>query len=163
MARFRQRFIVKAPLREVWRFHDDPIALKDLTPPPLRVKILAKDEPLQAGGTLKFRLALFGIQPLGATWHAIYDEFNAYREGATRASFVDRSLSSPFHFWVHRHTFEALPDGRTLCTDDVTFHLTPLRGVLGGLLDALIYPSIIILFLYRQFQTRRLLAKTNSA
>ncbi len=159
MARFKQRFKVKAPLREVWRFHDDPVALTDLTPPPLRVKILAKDEPLEAGGTLKFRLALFGIQPLGATWHAIYDEFQPYREGATRAHFIDRSLSSPFHSWVHRHTFEALPDGTTACTDDVTFHLTPLRGFLGNLIDALVYPSVVILFLYRQFQTRRLLAK----
>ncbi|RMF52279.1 MAG: hypothetical protein D6749_05525 [Chloroflexota bacterium] len=159
MARFKQRFIVEAPLSEVWRFHDDPIALKALTPPPLRVKILAKDEPLQAGGTLKFRLALFGLQPLGATWHAIYDEFTPYGEGQTRASFVDRSLSSPFHFWIHRHIFEALPDGRTACTDDVTFHLTPLRGLLGSLIDALVYPSVVILFIYRQFQARRLLAK----
>ncbi len=159
MARFKQRFVVKAPLPAVWRFHDDPIALKDLTPPPLRVKLLAKDDPLQAGGTLKFRLALFGIQPLGATWHAIYDEFNAYQEGAQTCSFVDRSLSSPFHMWVHRHTFEALSDGSTACTDEVTFHLTPLRGLLGGILDGLVYPSIVFLFLYRQFQTRRLLAK----
>jgi ligand-binding SRPBCC domain-containing protein len=159
MAHFRQRFVVKAPLPEVWRFHDDPVALKALTPPPLRVKILAKDEPLQAGGTLKFRLALFGIQPLGATWHAIYDEFNPYREGEQCASFVDRSLCSPFHFWIHRHTFEALPDGNTACTDDVTFHLTPLRGALGKLLDALVYPSILFLFFYRQLQTRRILAK----
>ncbi|MFQ3534424.1 MAG: SRPBCC family protein [Aggregatilineales bacterium] len=162
MARFKQRFVVKAPLRDVWRFHNDPIALKHLTPPPLRVKILAKDEPLGAGRTLKFRLALFGIQPLGATWHAIYDEFNAYREGEMRASFIDRSLSSPFHFWTHHHIFEALPDGTTACTDDVTFHLTPLPGFLGGLIDALVYPSIIFLFLYRQFQMRRLLAKSTN-
>jgi hypothetical protein len=41
----------------------------------------------------------------------------------------------------------------------VTFHLTPLRGALGKLLDALVYPSILFLFFYRQLQTRRILAK----
>ncbi|GAB4545064.1 MAG: hypothetical protein OHK0023_02800 [Anaerolineae bacterium] len=159
MARFKQQFKVKASLQATWQFHDDPVALYDLTPPPLKVKILHKDDPLSVGSTLSFRLALFGIQPLGATWKAIYDEFNPYREPTKQCGFIDRSLSSPFHHWVHRHRFIPNGDGTTTCVDDVTFHLTPLRGLLGDLVDYLIaYPSLILLFGFRQFQTRRILA-----
>jgi ligand-binding SRPBCC domain-containing protein len=156
MPHFKQRFRVKANLAETWKLHDDPIALKFLTPPPLRVKILAKDDPLAKGGTLKFRLFLFG--PLGATWHAIYDEFNPYQPGMKQCSFVDRSLSSPFAYWVHRHTFDENSDGTATVTDDVTFRLVE-NGPLAPILNAISYPAIVFLFAYRQFQTRRVLAR----
>jgi ligand-binding SRPBCC domain-containing protein len=157
MARFKHRFRVRAPLHAVWTLYDDPSALKALTPPPLRVRILHKDEPLQAGAHLKFRLVLIG--PLGATWHAIYDEFTPYELGMTSCGFVDRSLSSPFRSWVHRHTFEDLGDGTSAVTDDARFEL--IGGPLGPIITWLVaWPAIAFLFAYRQFQTRRILAQS---
>lgn len=155
MARFRQTFRVRAPLRENWALHDDPKVLRALTPPPVRVKMLHKDEPLRAGANLTFRLFL--VEPLGATWHAIYDEFDPYQPGMTQCGFVDRSLSGPFHRWTHRHILRELPDGHSTVTDDVQFQLA--GGPLGPILTWLVgFPALVFLFAYRQFQTRRMLA-----
>jgi len=153
MAHFKQTFRVKAPLSATWKLHDDPAALRDLTPPPLRVRILVLDNPLVKGSTLKFRLVLVG--PLGATWHAVYDEFQPYQPGVSECGFVDRALSSPFRAWSHRHTFRALPDGTSTVTDEATFQLAggPLVSWILG------WPLVAFLFLYRRFQTRRLLAQ----
>lgn len=154
MANFKQTFRVNAPLSLVWKMHDDPSALKELTPPPMQVKILSMDAPLRQGSELKFRL---GIGPFGVVWHAIYDEFTPYQAGAAQARFVDRSLSSPFSAWRHVHTFDALPDGSATVTDDATFEL--LSGPLGKILTALVaYPAIAFLFFFRRMKTHQMLA-----
>ena len=154
MAHFKHTFPVNAPLSAVWLLHDDPKALRDLTPPPVRVKILAMDQPLRAAAKLKFRLFL--IEPLGATWDAIYDEFNPYTPDATVCNFVDRSLSSPFRFWVHRHTFHAVNDQASTITDDVTFRL--FGGIIGEALTWIIaWPAIAFMFFYRRQKSVQLL------
>ncbi|CAG0999510.1 MAG: SRPBCC family protein [Anaerolineae bacterium] len=156
MARYQQRFVVNAPLEVVWRIHDDPVTLKALTPPPLRVTILEKDDPLKVGSTLKFRMFLVG--PLGVIWQAIYDEFTPYQVGITQCGFVDRALRSPFYAWRHRHTFEALSASQSAITDAVTFELLP--GVLGKLVNGLVgLPAVAILFAYRRFKTKRLITQ----
>ncbi len=156
MARFKQTFRVKAALAATWGLHDDPQALHDLTPPPLRVKILAIDKPLVKGSQLSFRLVLWG--PLGATWNAIYDEFDPYQPGMTRCGFVDRALRSPFRAWTHRHTFEALPDGTSTVTDEATFQLFggPLLTWLMG------WPAVAFLFMYRRWRTQRILIRARA-
>ena len=154
MAHYKHTFQVKAPLSAVWLLHEDPKALKDLTPPPVRVKIVSMDQPLRVGANLTFRLYL--IEPLGATWHAIYDEFNPYQPGETVCSFVDRSLSSPFRFWVHRHTFHALDADHSTITDDVTFRL--FGGPVGELVTWLVaWPAIAFMFFYRRLKSRQVL------
>jgi ligand-binding SRPBCC domain-containing protein len=156
MARFKQTFRVEAPLSAVWQVHDDPIALKELTPPPARVDILHIDQPLHKGAELKFRIKVLG--PFGPTWHAIYDEFNPYQPGQTTCNFVDRSLGSPFRHWIHRHTFQALPDGASTVTDDADFYL--FGGPLGAVLTwVLAYPAIAFMFIYRRGATRRMLKR----
>jgi ligand-binding SRPBCC domain-containing protein len=153
MAKFKQTFRVDAPLSAVWQAHDDPIALKVLTPPPARVEILHMDRPLRTGATLKFKIKMIGS--LGATWDAIYDEFNPYQPGTTQCNFVDRSLASPFRHWIHRHTFHALPDGSSTVTDDAEFYL--FGGVIGQVLTWLLaWPAIAFMFIYRRGATRRL-------
>lgn len=155
VARFYHRFRVTAPLSAVWNLHDDPSILKHLTPPPLQVKILHMDSLLKAESQLRFRL---GFGPLGAVWHAIYDEFTPYQPGLCQCGFVDRSLSSPFYFWTHRHTFDDAGDGTSTITDDVRFELLP--GVVGKLITWVIaYPAIAFLFFFRRLTTRRLLGK----
>jgi ligand-binding SRPBCC domain-containing protein len=154
MATFKQTFKVSAPLSAVWQLHDDPKALKELTPPPARVEILSMDSPLKVGANLIFRLKLIG--PIGATWHAVYDEFNPYEAGKTVCNFVDRSVSSPFHFWVHRHTFRDLGDGTSTVTDEAKFYL--FGGMLGEIVTWLLaWPAIAFMFLYRRQKTVQML------
>jgi ligand-binding SRPBCC domain-containing protein len=149
MPKFKQSFRVKAPLALVWELHDDPKALVALTPPPLRVKLLAVDSPIVAGSTLKFRMAL--IEPLGTTWHAIYDEYTPYQAGQKTCGFVDRALSGPFNYWHHRHTFTDNGDGTSTCTDAAEYRLLP--NPLGAPINWLAYPTIIFLFTFRRFTT----------
>lgn len=155
MARFKHTFRVDAPLSAVWQMHEDPKALYELTPPPVKVAILELDQPLREGSHLKFRLS---VGPLGAVWHAIYDEFVPYQAGMQQCRFVDRSISSPFKSWTHRHTFDALADGTSTVTDDATFEL--LDGAVGGVITWVIaWPAIAFLFLFRRFKTRQMLAR----
>lgn len=155
MARFKHTFRVDAPLSVVWQMHEDPKALYELTPPPMQVKILQMDQPLHAGSHLQFRL---GIGPLGVVWHAIYDEYDPYVEGMKQCGFVDRSISGPFHAWVHRHTFHELDDGTSTVTDDASFEL--MTGPLGSVITWVVaWPAIAFLFVFRRFKTHQMLAR----
>ena len=156
MAHFKHTFKVLAPLSAVWLLHEDPKALKDLTPPPVRVKIISMEQPLHAGSNLIFRLYLF--EPFGATWHAVYDEFEPYEPGKTVCHFVDRSLSGPFRFWVHRHMLSAVNEKVSTITDDVTFRL--FGGPIGAIITWLVaWPAIAFLFFYRRLKSRQVLKK----
>jgi len=155
MARFKHTFHVNAPLSAVWQLHEDPKALYQLTPPPLQVKILHMDQPLKARSQLVFRL---GIGSLGVVWHAIYDEFTPYEPGMHVCGFVDRSISSPFRSWTHRHLFHDLGDGTSTVTDDATFEL--LSGPIGNVITWVVaWPAIAFLFFFRRIKTRQMLAK----
>jgi ligand-binding SRPBCC domain-containing protein len=154
MARFRQQFKVNAPLGTVWRLHEDPKALAELTPPPVKVQVLEMDRPLRAGARLRIRLS---VGPFGVLWDVIYDAFDPYQPGAARCGFADRELRGPFHTWTHRHTFEALGDSASLITDDVRFEL--IGGLPGIPVNWLVvWPALAIMFLYRRFKTPRRLA-----
>ncbi|MBX3081597.1 MAG: hypothetical protein KF716_08155 [Anaerolineae bacterium] len=155
MARFKHTFRVNAPLSAVWQLHEDPKALHELTPPPLRVKILHMDTPLRVRSQLVFRL---GIGALGVGWHAIYDEFTPYEPGMHVCGFVDRSISSPFRSWTHRHIFHDLDGKISSVSDDVTFEL--LSGLVGSVITWLVaWPAIACLFLFRRFKTRQMLTQ----
>jgi ligand-binding SRPBCC domain-containing protein len=113
------------------------------------------DQPLRVRSQLIFRL---GIGRVGVNWHAIYDEFVPYRAGLLQCGFVDRSISSPFHSWTHRHIFTDLGDGTSMVTDDANFEL--FTGVWGNVITWLVaWPAIAFLFLFRRFKTRQMLAK----
>jgi ligand-binding SRPBCC domain-containing protein len=155
MARFKHTFRVNAPLSAVWQLHDDPKALYELTPPPVKVTIVELDQPLRAGSHLKFRLS---IGPLGANWHAIYDEFEPYQPGWKQCGFVDRSISSPFQSWTHHHVFDELTDGTSTVMDDASFEL--VGGALGNVITWIVaWPAIAFLFMFRRTKTRQMLAR----
>jgi uncharacterized protein len=153
MAWFKQTFHVPASLESVWKFHEDPKALIDLTPPPIGVKLLHIDKPLRAGANLHFRL---GVGPIGTVWHAIYDEFTPYEPGLSQCGFVDRAISGPFHSWTHSHTFKAVNEYSSTVTDDAHFEL--MAGPIGALISWIIgWPAVAFLFLFRRIKTRQLL------
>ncbi len=62
---FERSFKVKAPLHEVAAFHDDPVSLIAITPPPVHVTIQRFDRPARAGSRVIFRLR---VGPFGVTW-----------------------------------------------------------------------------------------------
>lgn len=155
MSVYERSFKVNAPLSEVAAFHDDPVSLIAITPPPVRVTIQRFDRPVRAGSRVIFRLSvgLFGV-----TWDGTIAEYVDQRY------FRDVQNKGPFGAWSHTHAFVAEADG-TRVIDRVEYE--PPLGLIGKLVDPiLVRPSLMFMFNYRARKTRELLeqgAKTKMA
>jgi ligand-binding SRPBCC domain-containing protein len=148
MSVFERSFKVKAELAEVAAFHDDPVFLAAITPPPVRVTIQCFDKPVRAGSRVIFRLSvgLFGV-----TWDGTIAEY------VDQQYFRDVQNSGPFGAWSHTHTFAAEADGARVI-DRVEYE--PPFGLIGKLLDPiLVRPALAYMFKYRAKKTREILER----
>ncbi|HTP07871.1 MAG TPA: SRPBCC family protein [Anaerolineae bacterium] len=149
MTVYERSFKVKAALAEVAAFHDDPVSLIAITPPPVRVTIQRFDNPVHAGGRVIFRLS---VGPFGVTWDGTIAEY------VDQQYFRDVQNSGPFGAWSHTHSFVAETDG-TRVIDRVEYR--PPLGLIGKLIDPiLVKPSLAFMFNYRARKTRELLEKS---
>jgi ligand-binding SRPBCC domain-containing protein len=152
MSVFERSFKVKAELAEVAAFHDDPVSLAAITPPPLRVTIQRFDKPVRAGSRVIFRLS---VGPFGVTWNGAIAEY------VEQKYFRDVQNSGPFGAWSHTHSFVAESDG-TRVNDRVEYE--PPFGLIGKLLDPiLVRPSLAYMFNYRAKKTREILEQGRKA
>ncbi len=126
------------------RFHKEPNALIQLTPPPLIVQILHDQRVSNTEGTVDFVL-WFG--PFPVRWIARHEP------GPIATSFIDRMMVGPMHEWEHQHIFHEVADSIVL-EDKLTFrHKQGWRGWLTRLLfDGL---ALRFLFWYRHWRTQR--------
>lgn len=145
--RFHHRFVVRATMGAVWDFHSRPSGLAELNPPLVRVSICSAPKRLSEGATMRFVLWL-GIVPV--PWVARYSDVSP-------RGFTDSQLRGPFRYWRHRHAFVPLDGARTEVVDEVEAQLAthPLHAATG----LLIWLGLPVLFAYRTWKTRRLLAK----
>lgn len=112
--------VVARPRDEVWAFFSDPRNLEAITPNFLRFRIAnAGPIPMIEGGTVEYRLSLFGIP---FAWRSRFEEVL----GGER--FVDVQVKGPYRHWRHVHAF-ADSAGGTEVRDRVEYEL-PL-GPLG--------------------------------
>jgi ligand-binding SRPBCC domain-containing protein len=149
---FDRSFKVNAPLREVAAFHDDPVSLVAITPPPTRVTIQRFDKPVRAGSRVIFRL---GVGPFGVPWDGTIVEHT------DQSYFRDVQNKGPFGTWSHTHSFTAEADG-TRVNDRVEYE--PPLGLIGKLLDPFVVkPFLAYLFNYRAKKTRELLEQSRQA
>lgn len=145
---FERSFKIKAPLPEVAAFHDDPVSLVAITPPPVRVTIQRFDKPVRTGSRVIFRLSL---GPLGLTWEGLIAEY------VEQQYFRDVQNKGPFGAWSHTHTFTA-EDDETRVSDRVEYE--PPFGLIGKLLDPiLVRPALTFMFKHREKKTRELLGQ----
>lgn len=152
MSVYERSFRVRAPLSEVAAFHDDPVSLSAITPPPVRVTIQRFDRPVCAGSRVIFRLS---VGPFGVTWNGTIAEY------VDQKYFRDVQNSGPFDAWSHTHTFVAEVDG-TRVNDRVEYE--PPLGRIGKLIDPLwVRPSLAYLFGYRAKKTREILEQGRQA
>lgn len=143
---YRRSFTVDAPVSLVAEFHNDPNALKLLTPPPI-VMQPRRVEPLAEGSISEFVLWL---GPIPVRWKAQHSLVG-------QNGFVDEQIEGPFNRWVHDHRYEALSPGQSQVTDDITAELS--RQPLAWLLGAAMWLGLPGLFAYRAWRTRRELAR----
>ncbi len=141
---FQHSSTVKAPIQAVWAFHEDPAALKKLTPFPIIMQVLRDERQSLTQGVLEFVL-WFG--PLGVRWTAMHEP------GPTETSFIDRLVDGPLASWRHEHHLEPHPEGVRL-VDTISYrHHTGIRGLVGRLLFNRL--GLRGLFWYRHWRTRR--------
>lgn len=147
--RFERRFVLRAPVREVARFHEDPGALRRLTPVP--VALLDPPTPLREGMLVRFRLWL---GPVPVRWEARVRE-------VSEDGFVDVMERGPFLAWRHEHRYRHdETGGGTEVRDVVEAELAPgLRGLAGRILWAGVRAG----FAYRAWRTRRALRRPRRA
>jgi ligand-binding SRPBCC domain-containing protein len=144
MATFNHTFTVQASLEQVAAFHNDTRVLKRLTPLPVIVQ-LRRFDPLGEGAVADFTL-WFG--PLPIHWIALHQDFHPL------FGFTDIQQRGPFKRWVHRHTFIAEAEDRTLVSDSIDYeHYPGWKGLLTRLLFSPL--GLFITFTYRKWVTRR--------
>ena len=143
---FSREFTIAAPRAEVAAFHRRRQSLVEITPPPIIVRIQAGPEVLSSGDELRFTLWL---GPFPIRWRAAI-------EAMSEDGFADRQLEGPFAHWVHRHTFIASGEGITTVRDEIEYAYK--RHVVWGLVGRLFVLGLPVMFAYRAWKTRRLLA-----
>ncbi len=140
------------PRVEVFAFFADPANLPRLSPPALRLRLLAPPAPMRAGSVYDFRVAWLGV-PL--RWRAFIREFDPPHR------FVDVQVRGPYARWEHRHRFLE-ENGGTWVEDRVTYRL-PL-GPLGRAAHALVVGrQIRAAWAYRDRRVGELIAPVRPA
>jgi ligand-binding SRPBCC domain-containing protein len=141
---FHSQFKVQATIDQVFAFHRDARNLGKVQPPYPRLLSLRCPDILNIDDTVEIELGPFPRQ----SWKALVEELRPPRGNPLQALMIDSALKSPFHFFRHRHFFQA----------DGTSTFDPPWGKFGWLLLPAIYLILNLIFIYRRIQTRRLLS-----
>jgi ligand-binding SRPBCC domain-containing protein len=144
--KYHHRFVVAAPLARVAEFHRRASSMVAITPPLLIVRVHRAPATLGSGDEMAFTL---WAGPLPLHW-------TARIEGVSPEGFTDRQVRGPFAAWQHRHRFERLSERETAVVDEVTAELK--RHPFWWMVGALMWLGLPLLFAYRGWRTRRLLA-----
>ncbi|MCF8412762.1 MAG: SRPBCC family protein [Melioribacteraceae bacterium] len=139
-----QKFIeIKAPQNEVFEFHRDTNNLPIISPPFPKAQILSMSEiPLIRGSEIVIQLNFLLFRQV---WEITISEF----EIPTMISdFQKRGL---FEYWHHYHIFEPTEHGVKMI-DKVEF--TPPLGILGRIVNPLIFLQLELMFRYRHRKTK---------
>jgi ligand-binding SRPBCC domain-containing protein len=141
---FVKESLIRATPERVFAFHEQAGALKLLTPPWERARVVRAARISEIGAAAIVETRLFRIVPV--RWvarHTVYDP---------PRSFEDVQERGPFRRWRHRHIVSPHPEGATL-RDEIEYE-PPFGfiGRLGGRL--LIRPRLEKLFDYRHEVTR---------
>jgi ligand-binding SRPBCC domain-containing protein len=131
---------VAASPEEVWKLLSSPEALKKLTPPANRLRLLGHAEAVKDGQLQVLRVWVMGIIPM--VWKVRISQVTP------PYGFTDQAEKSPFKFWRHRHDY--IPDGDGTLIRDMIAYIVPW-GKLGKALNRLfVSKELDRQFLYRR-------------
>ena len=105
-------------------------------------------EPMAEGSVSRFTL---WVGPLPLRWEAVHRD-------VSERGFTDVQASGPAARWEHTHTFTPLGPDRTEIHEHIEYeHRRGAWGLVTRLLFA--RPGLVMMFAYRQWVTRRALAR----
>jgi ligand-binding SRPBCC domain-containing protein len=141
---FVKESVIRASAERVFAFHELPDALRRLTPPWERTRVVRAAPDLRPGSTTVVETSILGLVPV--RWVARHTAYDPPR------MFEDVQVQGPFRLWRHRHFVEPHALGATL-RDEIEYE--PPLGVLGRLAaPLLVEPRLRKLFDYRHEVTR---------
>jgi ligand-binding SRPBCC domain-containing protein len=121
---FEHRFVVKASVAEVTRFHGAAEAFRSLVPPAMLLQIHIQ-EPLANDSINEFTM---WMGPIPIYWKAVHSNVEL-------TGFTDTQTTGPMKSWVHHHVFERVSDQETAVVDRIEYeHHTGWRGLRSRLL-----------------------------
>lgn len=137
---FVRQLLVRAPVAQVFAFHERDDALPRLSPPFPPMRVVSREGGIRPGARVDLR-----IGPI--RWLALHTVYEPNR------LFVDEQIEGPFASWVHRHEFEAVDAHTTRLTDHVSFTL-PGGPIVNALLGRLVALSLVPMFRFRHRATK---------
>ena len=137
---FRHEFSVRAPLERVSSFHSDSSALKVLSPPLPKMRLI-KAEPVAEGSITEFEISM---GPIRIPWLA------EHKDVSFPNGFVDRQLDGPFKEWSHKHQFVPI-------TQDDTRVIDSIQAEYGNIFSRIMWMLLPGLFAFRARATRKTL------
>ena len=144
-SRFAVAEKVAAAPAKVFEFFSSTANLQALTPPEMRLHMIAAPAPMRRGEIIEYELKVHGV-PL--RWKTLIAQWQAGEW------FVDVQLRGPYLLWRHRHDFEPGADGVVVRdTIDYALPLAPLSGVALPMVRA----DLRRIFDYRREQMSRLI------
>lgn len=151
MTTFEHRFVVKASVTDVARFHRAAEAFRRLVPPGMRLQIHLQ-EPLANDSINEFTM---WMGPIPIYWKAVHSRVSP-------GGFSDTQVDGPMRSWVHCHTFERVSEQETAVVDRIEYeHHSGWRGIRSRLLFSKI--GLRFLFAWRAWATRRGVSQRNRA
>jgi ligand-binding SRPBCC domain-containing protein len=142
--------VIRAPVRALFDFHQDPANLRRINPPGVRVSGLRLPSEWKAGARLGVTVSLLGL--IRQDWEVCLEEVSA------PVRLVDVALQGPYRAWRHVHEFTEIGPGLSRLVDRVEY--LPPWGAWGRWLDGCFFrPQLRVMFAWRHRQTRRWLER----
>jgi ligand-binding SRPBCC domain-containing protein len=142
---FEKRTRIAASPEQVFAFHERDDALKRLTPPWEKTRIVEKTPGLDVG--TRAVVEVF-VGPIKTTFVAEHTRYEKNR------MFQDRQVRGPFASWLHTHSMEPDGNGGCLLVDRIEYEL-PL-GAVGRLFGGpLVRRKLERMFEYRHEVTKK--------
>ena len=141
---FTHRSIIDASADELFRWHERPDALLDLTPWRRWVRIEHRTGGLHDAGVVAFST---GAGPVRSLWEARHYGYVQGRQ------FSDEQVRGPFKIWRHTHRIEPITPHRSLYVDRIEYAV-PGGPVIERLTAAPIRRLLAALFAWRHAVVR---------
>ena len=125
-----------------WNYFSSPNNLANITPPKMGFNITSKvDKSVYQGQIISYK-----VSPISFVKTNWVTEITAVKE---QEYFIDEQRFGPYAMWHHEHFFEALPNGKTLMKDKISYKIP--FGFLGTVAQKLfVKKQLTSIFEYRK-------------
>ncbi|PID78240.1 MAG: TIGR01777 family protein [Deltaproteobacteria bacterium] len=138
MNTFEKTVILDAKKEMVFEYHEKPGALKRLSPPWQKLKVIKQTKGILEGSRVTMDL----YDPVKIRWKALHTKYEK------DSFFEDLQLKGPFYSWTHSHSFKDIHDHNSFMTDKIKYSLF-LDKITGFIFKSALQNKLERIFSYR--------------